>query len=303
MPNMKSMAIFRVKASWALGALFLVPLLACSAELDSTNDDAIAGESQDGVRNSRGAEEVAATADTLIKSSAKDSSTLASEDKCAIRKGAKVALIDPQVSGAHVFGKLASAHGCGGKFGSGATVYLYRAHFTGWSAEQPVSAPGAGPIGPWACSGVVGKTRPPDGRYWITTFGASSATSGTTCDDAEDNCIGACTGSAVKDRLCPASQVSTPAVCQRSIKWFVADQARFGCGSRVAVTNPSNGKSVVAYVLDEGPSCFVERRVSAPVLDASPAVNTYLTGSSQHGPGEVRVQAVLVPSTTPLGPR
>ncbi len=301
MPALSS--VFR-HATRALVAMGLCSLAACSAEADDTNAEDGTGESRDEVRQSNGAEEVVATSDTFIKTSAAAASSLAAGEKCAIRKGAKVALVSPRESGTHVVGKLASSHGgCGGKFGGGATVHVYRAHFSGWSAATPIEAASAGPVGSWSCSGAVGKTRPADGLYWLTTFGASNATSGTTCDDAEDNCIGSCTGSAIQARLCPASQATVPAVCERSIKWFVADQARFGCGARVAVKNPKNGKTVVAYVLDDGPSCFVERRVSAAVLDASPAVNAYLTGSSQHAPGEARVEVTLVSSTTPLGPK
>ena len=48
------------------------------------------------------------------------------------------------------------------------------------------------------------------------------------------------------------------ASCQRAVNWYSIGGASYGCGARLQVTNPANGKSVVVIVLDNGPSCAVE---------------------------------------------
>lgn len=174
---------------------------------------------------------------------------------------------------------------------------------TGGSSEEPETGDSGNPSAPsgnWSCPGVTGQVIPSDGRYWMTTFGASDATSGTTCDDAGDNCIGACNAQAAEQGFCSAADVNRPAICERNVKWFVADADRYGCGSRVQVE--MNGKSVVALVIDRGPHCRIERQKSAPVLDASPAVNEYLSGRTQNGVGGAQVRVTEVVADTPLGP-
>ena len=173
----------------------------------------------------------------------------------------------------------------------------------GGSAGEPTpgdSGNASSPEGNWTCPGITGKVIPSDGTYWMTTFGASDATQGTTCDDAGDNCIGACNAQAAQQGFCSQSEVNKPAICERNAKWFVADADRYGCGSRVKVE--MNGKAVVALVIDRGPNCRIERQKSAAVLDASPAVNTYLSGRAQNGVGGAQVHVTEVVGDTPLGP-
>ncbi len=123
--------------------LFLSSLLGCSAEVDG--DPNAGTESQaDGIRDANGNEAVMALTDTYLKVSTADSSTLAATDRCFVRKGTKVTLKVPKGSGAHVQGALASAHGCEGKFAGGATVFVFRAHFSGWSSLP--TAPSSNPI-------------------------------------------------------------------------------------------------------------------------------------------------------------
>jgi hypothetical protein len=126
--------------------LFLSALTGCSADIDG--DPNAGAESQsDAIRDANGNEVVTALVDTYLKVSTADSSTLAAADRCFVRKGTKVTLKMPKGSGAHVQGALASAHGCGGKFGGGATVFVYRTDFSGWSSlptppsSNPIAVP------------------------------------------------------------------------------------------------------------------------------------------------------------------
>ena len=123
-----------------LAAMFTTA--ACAAE--TGEDELELATSEEGVRDANGNEVVTATVDTYIKSAAADSSALSSVDKCRIAKGAKVTLKGPTADGAHTTGLLMSAHGCGGKFGGGAKVFLFKAHFSGWSASPVV--PGRGKV-------------------------------------------------------------------------------------------------------------------------------------------------------------
>ena len=86
------------------------------------------------------------------------------------------------------------------------------------------------------------------------------------------------------------------------MNWYTADMARFGCLARVRVTNPKTGKSVIAVVLDSGPACWVEAKVSHALLDASDRIDTYLFGGSEGYADKALVHVVEVDPKTPLGP-
>jgi len=91
--------------------------------------------------------------------------------------------------------------------------------------------------------------------------------------------------------------------CEERVTWFTADAARFGCLTKLKVTNPANGKSVVAIALDFGPSCtLVEDKVQKGVLDASGRVDRQLFGSDQGFQDRSLVHVTEVPASTPLGP-
>jgi len=105
----------------------------CSAELGD-EEGASLGDSEEAVRDAAGNEVVTALQDTFLKTSPADSTTLAAADRCRIPAGAKVSLRAPSAAGTHVEGLLMSAHGCAGKFGGGAKVFVFKAHFSGWSA-------------------------------------------------------------------------------------------------------------------------------------------------------------------------
>ena len=40
--------------------------------------------------------------------------------------------------------------------------------------------------------------------------------------------------------------------CERMHNWYVADADRFGCGTKLKLTNPVDGKSAVVIVIDRG---------------------------------------------------
>lgn len=64
---------------------------------------------------------------------------------------------------------------------------------------------------------------------------------------------------------------------------YIAGKARWGCGTRILVTNPGNGRSCVTEVADCGPNRCVEQAAKKPVIDASPTVSLYLLNQSQAG--------------------
>ncbi len=109
----------------------------CSAQAD----EALLSETEDGVRDANGNDVVTALVDTVLKASTQDSGSLPPSDVCKIAKGTKVSLKSTSVIGKHVQGRLMSAHGCGGKFGGSATVYVFQDHFSGWSKPAPPPTP------------------------------------------------------------------------------------------------------------------------------------------------------------------
>src|SRR5262249_3352229 len=91
------------------------------------------------------------------------------------------------------------------------------------------------------CRGLYGTVPPSDGAYDATEFGCWVDKNGSSHSDPGDNCIPTCLPQAKKS-LC--SGLSGPQ-CERKINWYTADGARFGCMTRLLVTNEKNGKAVV----------------------------------------------------------
>jgi hypothetical protein len=151
----------------------------------------------------------------------------------------------------------------------------------------------------WSCTGAYGTAPVDDGNYYLTEFGCWVDDAGTHTDP-DDNCIPACLAKAQAAGLCDASG-SGPA-CEEKLSWYTADGARFGCLQRLRVTNPANGKAVIAVALDYGPGCTGENDVQHAVLDASGLVNDYLFGSAQGRSDMALVHVVEVDDSTPLGP-
>lgn len=153
----------------------------------------------------------------------------------------------------------------------------------------------------WSCPGSYGTTKARDGDYYLTAFGCWKDAQGTSHGDGQDNCVPSCLAQAKSAGLCLPGD--TGKQCEERVTWYTADAARFGCLARLKVTNPANGKSVIAVALDFGPSCSaVESKVQKAVLDASGRVDRQLFGSDQGVLDRSRVHVVEVASSTPLGP-
>lgn len=153
----------------------------------------------------------------------------------------------------------------------------------------------------WSCPGSYGTTKARDGDYYVTAFGCWKDAQGASHGDGQDNCIPSCLAQAKSAGLCLPGD--TGKQCEERVTWYTADAARFGCLARLKVTNPANGKSVIAVALDFGPSCTsVESKVQKAVLDASGRVDRQLFGSDQGVLDRSLVHVVEVASSTPLGP-
>ncbi len=159
---------------------------------------------------------------------------------------------------------------------------------------------GAAGTSPLDCNGSYGLTPATDGDYYITSFGCWVDPANTVHTDPADNCIPSCFAQAKQAGLCMAGD--TGPQCEERINWFTADGARFGCLARLRVTNPANGKTVIAVALDYGPGCPGERGVNKAVLDASGRVDLYLFGGDQGATDRSLVHVVEVDPSTPLGP-
>ena len=152
----------------------------------------------------------------------------------------------------------------------------------------------------WSCTGSYGTTPSQDGNYYLSSFGCWVDTDGGTHTDPGDNCIPSCFSQAKAAGLCLTTD--TGPECENRVNWFTADGARFGCLQRLRVTNPNNGKSVIAVALDFGPSCTGEGTVQHEVLDSSGAIDAYLYGGPEGTSDKAPVHVVEVDDSTPLGP-
>jgi hypothetical protein len=159
-----------------------------------------------------------------------------------------------------------------------------------------------GPAGSnvFSCTGSYGTTPSTDGDYYLTEFGCWVDPQGTTETDPDDNCVPSCFSQAKAAGLCMPGD--TGPACEERINWFTADGARFGCLARLRVTNPANGKSVIAVALDYGPGCSGEQNVDMEVLDASGRVDLELFGGPEGSSDHALVHVVQVDDSTPLGP-
>lgn len=167
---------------------------------------------------------------------------------------------------------------------------------TGWSSGKYLRTPSTA----FSCTGSWGTTKPADNKYFITAFGCWVDSAGTRHGDSGDNCIPGCLSQLRSAGICPSSL--TGKQCEEKLTWFTADAGRFGCGTKVKIRNPANGKAAVAIAIDYGPACWVERAQKTPVVDASGRVNRYLFGEDKGVNDRAAVQVEVVPSSTPLGP-
>ena len=152
----------------------------------------------------------------------------------------------------------------------------------------------------FSCTGSYGTTKAENGDYYITAFGCWVDAQNVVHTDPADNCIPSCLDKARQAGLCLPGD--TGPQCEERVTWYTADGARFGCLARLRVTNPANGKAVIAVALDYGPGCPGENGVSHAVLDASGRIDRYLFGSDQGATDRALVHVVEVDVSTPLGP-
>jgi hypothetical protein len=151
----------------------------------------------------------------------------------------------------------------------------------------------------WSCPGSYGTTRALDGNYYVTEFGCWVDDAGVHTDPA-DNCIPSCLKQAQAAGLCDPNGAGPD--CEEKLGWYTADGARFGCLQRLRVTNPANGKSLIAIALDYGPGCSGEATVQHAVLDSSGNVDDYLFGGAKGTSEKALVHVVEVDDSYPLGP-
>ena len=177
------------------------------------------------------------------------------------------------------------------------------------ATQDPTTEPAAGGAeagapeagAPWTCTGSYGTAKASSGDYYVTAFGCWKDAAGVSHGDAADNCIPTCLAQAKAAGLCLPGD--TGKNCEERVTWYTADAARFGCLARLKVTNPANGKSVIAVALDFGPSCTsVEVKVKKEVLDASGRVDRFLFGADQGVLDRSLVHVTEVAASTPLGP-
>jgi hypothetical protein len=160
---------------------------------------------------------------------------------------------------------------------------------------------GPGPSANEACEAVYGSELPADHLYYLSAFGCWTDRSGFPQQDPNDACVPSFLREAKTAGFCrPADD--GPA-CERRIRWFVADGSRFGLLSRVEITEPRSGRSVVAIAIGNGPNCKVEVAAGGAILDASIPVNLFLFGSAQGWSDRAVVKVVRAGGDASLGPR
>jgi N-acetylmuramoyl-L-alanine amidase len=133
--GMRSYTPSRLRSRLPLVLLLAVAVFACTPSAESVD------QSEDDVRGGTGTQVVTVAVATRIKTSTADSSTLSPSDRCSIAVGTKLSLESATPVGSHVRAKLISAVDCGAKFIPGSTVYLYRAHFSGWATVNSPMTP------------------------------------------------------------------------------------------------------------------------------------------------------------------
>lgn len=147
----------------------------------------------------------------------------------------------------------------------------------------------------WKCNTSGGGTQTSkDGRYYATSFGCWLDADGKHRGDGADNCIPYCIDTVCGDK--------GGRDCEEDIKWFTAGERRWGCGTRLQVTDPANGKSVVVMVIDRGPSCSIEKQAKFWAADLSYPTTAYLFGEEKGISDKAVVQVEVVAAGTALGP-
>jgi hypothetical protein len=173
------------------------------------------------------------------------------------------------------------------------------------TTASAVTDPGSGWSG---CPGTFDTKVSPTGAYYVTDFGCSSSPSYT---DSGDNCCPNGVVAAAAAGLCQAGTTtagctdnvgtSSSIACERAVNWFSTGGSAFGLGARLKLTRVETGVSVVVFVIDNGPSCFVEENAGGFVLDISYPAIMALYGQEEGATDGATVNVTVVPSSTPLG--
>ena len=174
------------------------------------------------------------------------------------------------------------------------------------SSESSAASPQTGWTG---CSGEFDTNANPTGVYFVTDFGCSSSPSFT---DTSDNCCPSGVVQASATGLCPTgvttegctSSVGTSSAiaCEREVNWFSTGGSAFGLGTRLRLTRPDTGVSVVVFVIDNGPACFREQQFGGYALDISYPAIMALYGQEEGVSDRAVVEVTVLASNAPLGP-
>jgi hypothetical protein len=180
------------------------------------------------------------------------------------------------------------------------------------SSPSPDVGTSAGAIDPSAgwtgCSGSFDTHESPTGAYFVTDFGCSSSPFFT---DSSDNCCPSGVVVASSDGLCKAGtttagctdSVGTSAsiACERAVNWFSTGGSTYGLGTKLELTRPDTGTSVVVFVLDNGPACYREQQFGGFALDISYPAIMALYGEEEGVSDHKSVMVTVVSASTPLG--
>ena len=242
--------------------------------------------------------------------------------------GGSDASLAPRGDASSLAGEAGVALGCPGRTVGKSGVPLSHAFSAGGQQVVGGSAPSGTPDptqgGQWSCTGSYDGTA--SNAYYLTSFGCSG--SNPSFQDSGDNCCGAGAPVAASQGLCgtlqPASTCSNSCAnnsscntwrtqqsggtaasfqCEEMVNYYSTDAVAYGIGSRLCLSTPG-GKGVVVFVYDDGPSCTIEQRVSAHVLDVSPPTAQYLFGEGGQLSATERnaVFVTRVGAGTALGP-
>jgi hypothetical protein len=180
---------------------------------------------------------------------------------------------------------------------------------SGTSPDVASSAGALSPTSGWnGCSGSFDTHESPTGAYFVTDFGCSSSPHFT---DTSDNCCPSGVAQAAAVGLCNAGTTTagcsdsvgtTSAIaCERAVNWFSTGGSTFGLGTRLRLTRPDNGTSVVVFVIDNGPACYREKQFGGFALDISYPAIMALYGSEEGVSDRKTVNVTVVSASTPLG--
>lgn len=277
----------------SFAAAALVP--ACSATSDP--DSALLGmpedseSSEQGISGSVAAGSILqATANVNLRTGPSTSKTILD----VVPDGAEVTVVSPSPTSG--FYRVEYQQTIGWSFGK---YYQLVSNGGGSGGASDAVCTGEG-LSSWGCSGSFGIKKMADCEYYATAFGCWKDSNGQNHSDPGDNCIPACLSQA-QQSIC--SGLSGPS-CERSVSWFAAGKGRWPCMTRLAVSNPKNGKSAVVVVLDAGPACWVEASVGHAVVDLSyPAAHWLFDGGTPGASEKKLVVVEEVDSSTPLGPQ